>query len=69
MVNERFLSPQAIALQLNITDRAVLDLIQKGKLPAIRVGSGRGVWRISERHYATYLAKRQRDEGQEPEDS
>lgn len=67
MTEERFLSPQEIASQLNITDRAVLDLINSGKLPAMRVGKGRGVWRVSQGDFNTFKAARRAEAGQEPQ--
>lgn len=63
---DRFLSPQDIATRLGVTDRAVLDLIEGKKLQAIRVGRGRGVWRIREADYRVYLEARNAERTQEP---
>lgn len=57
MTDQDYLSPQEIARHLKITDRAVLDMIEAKKLEAVRVGAGRGVWRISRASYERYLAE------------
>lgn len=51
-----YLSPQEIAQRLKITDRAVLDMIAAKKFDAMRVGAGRGVWRVSRASYERYVA-------------
>lgn len=63
VTDQRFLSPQKIAQRLGVTDRAVLDLIHEKKLPALRVGTGRGVWRIGEADFDAYIARRRQAEG------
>jgi excisionase family DNA binding protein len=60
---EDYLSPQDVARRLNVTDRAILDLIYDKKLPAVRVGAGRGVWRIAPSDLERYLAAQRGDEG------
>lgn len=65
VTDEGFLSPQQIAAQLQITDRAVLDLIKAGKLPALRVGAGRGVWRVARSAFETFLKERMGNKGPE----
>lgn len=61
MTEQDYLSPQAIARQLGITDRAVLDLIAAGKFAgAVRIGTGRGVWRVPRTSLEAYLAMRGR---------
>lgn len=57
MTEQDYLSPQEIARQLKITDRAVLDMITAKKFEAMRVGAGRGVWRVSRASYEQYLAE------------
>jgi len=66
VTEERFLSPQEIAEQLHVTDRAVLDLISSKKLPAVRIGKGRGVWRVSQSDFDAFMAQRRAEAGQEP---
>jgi excisionase family DNA binding protein len=58
VTEEGFLSPQQIAAQLQITDRAVLDLIKAGKLRGMRVGTGRGVWRVARSAFEAFLQER-----------
>ena len=57
MTEQDFLSPQEIARQLNVTDRAVLDMITAGKLEAVRVGAKRGVWRVPRASLNRYLSE------------
>lgn len=57
MRDQDYLSPQEIAQQLKITDRAVLDLIAAKKFEAMRIGTGRGVWRVNRASYERYLAE------------
>ncbi len=57
MADKDYLSPQEIAKQLQVTDRAVLDMIAAKKFEAMRVGAGRGVWRVDRASYERYLAE------------
>ena len=48
-------SPKEVAKILNVSYRMVLDLISLGEIEAFRIGSGKGVFRISEREVNHYL--------------
>mgnify|MGYP002655310064 CR=1 FL=1 len=51
----RFLSPETTAEILNVSTDDVHDLISRGELLAIRVGS-RGPWRIESDHLELFIA-------------
>jgi len=48
-------TPKEVAKILNVSYRMILDLISLGEIEAYRIGSGKGVFRISKREVNRYL--------------
>ena len=53
---EKFLTVRDVANRLQLSESLVYRLIEQGKLPCHRVGTGRGVIRVSEADLDGYLA-------------
>jgi excisionase family DNA binding protein len=55
---ETFLTVPEVARQYRLDPSTVTDLCRSGKIGAIRVGNGRGRWRIPASGIAAYNASR-----------
>lgn len=51
-----YLTVKDVAVRLQLSESLIYRMIEQGKLPCHRVGTGRGVIRVSEEDLESYLA-------------